>query len=429
MLPRAAALGVFLLLIVAGWIGTPVGSRNAAIVTVWIAWWAVLMLLAVPLLGRTWCAVCPVPVPGEWLQQGSVLGGPVRRSWSFGWRWPRRLRSTWLQNALFLAVTLFGTTVLTQPRATAAGLALLLVGATATALVFERRAFCRHLCPLGGFIGVSSQGAPLALRVIDTAVCAGHREKSCVTGSTDGTGCPWNVFPGALDANIDCGLCLECVRVCPSDNIALTIRPFGGDFARRRAPRFGEAFKSLIILGSAAAYSAVMLGPWNGLKIAAADVGSAAWWSFAAAFVATVAGVLPALFTLAVRSGGRRLSGEAVARFANTAVPLGLAAWMAFTLALIAANGSYVAPVMSDPLGRGWDLLGTAATAWQPRFMRALPVVQAALLLGGFLWSSVLARRVALAHDIVRRRGFTAPAPVILFHAAVTVVMLWLLVG
>ncbi len=62
-------LAAFLFAMTAGLLGTPVGNSNFSIVFVWIAWWAVLILVAVPLLGRGWCAVCPIPLPGEWLQQ------------------------------------------------------------------------------------------------------------------------------------------------------------------------------------------------------------------------------------------------------------------------------------------------------------------------------------------------------------------------
>ncbi len=49
---QVIALAGFVFAIVAGLLGTPVGNRNFGIVFVWIAWWALLMLLAVPLFGR-----------------------------------------------------------------------------------------------------------------------------------------------------------------------------------------------------------------------------------------------------------------------------------------------------------------------------------------------------------------------------------------
>src|SRR5512134_1594511 len=63
----------YLFAIMAGLVGTQVGNHNFSIVFVWIAWWAMLILVAVPFFGRGWCAVCPIPLPGEWLQRGAIL--------------------------------------------------------------------------------------------------------------------------------------------------------------------------------------------------------------------------------------------------------------------------------------------------------------------------------------------------------------------
>src|SRR5512143_3308897 len=174
---RYPQLAVFIVMLVgyifailAGVIGTPVGSSNFSIVFVWIAWWAVLILVAVPLLGRGWCSVCPIPLPGEWLQRGAVLGPGNTRQPRL--RWPRALRHIWLQSAAFLTLALFSTVLLTTPLITAIVLAGMLAAAVGFGLVFERRSFCRYLCPVGGFIGLYSRAAPLELRVKDKGLCA-----------------------------------------------------------------------------------------------------------------------------------------------------------------------------------------------------------------------------------------------------------------
>src|SRR5512136_642198 len=112
-------LAGFLVAILAGISGTPVGNRNFGIVFVWIAWWAVLILVAVPLFGRGWCAVCPIPLPGEWLQRGAVLGPVGTRPGWLGLRWPKSLRNIWLQSASFLLLALSSTVLLTTPSVTA----------------------------------------------------------------------------------------------------------------------------------------------------------------------------------------------------------------------------------------------------------------------------------------------------------------------
>src|SRR5574339_1303447 len=129
-------LAGYMFAIIAGFIGTLVESHNFGIVFVWIAWWAVLLLVAVPFLGRGWCAVCPIPLPGEWLQRGSVLG-PARPAASRARkrRWPRFLRHMWLQNLSFMLVALFSAVILTSPAVTATGLAAMLVLAVVLSFV------------------------------------------------------------------------------------------------------------------------------------------------------------------------------------------------------------------------------------------------------------------------------------------------------
>ncbi|MBI3762633.1 MAG: 4Fe-4S binding protein [Chloroflexi bacterium] len=435
------ALGGFVFAIIAGMVGTPVGSRNFGIVSVWIGWWALLMLIAVPFFGRGWCSICPLPAPGEWLQRGAVLGpstGTGRRP-GLGLRWPNRLRNIWLQNGAFAVIALLSVVVLTTPSVTAVVLAALLVLAVVMSLIFERRAFCRYLCPVGGFIGLYSQLAPIELRVKDPAVCACHTQKTCYTGNADGYGCPWQVFPGGLVKNTFCGLCVECLRTCPHDNIAINLRDFGADLSNPAGRRLDEAFKAFIMLGSAMAYSAVMLGPWGALKSAAYTVGSAAWVIYAAAFLVFIFVVLPGLFFTAVVVG-RRLSQnlaensttktrrpegkrQAFIALSYALVPLGLAAWIAFSLSFVFANLSYLSAALSDPMGWGWNLFGTARVNWTPYLTQFVPILQTIVLVGGLIWAGATAQRIA--EETSKMRSL----PVIVFCLIVTLVLLGLLVG
>src|SRR5512142_1848325 len=285
--------------ILAGFIGTSVGSHNFSIVFVWIAWWAILILVAVPFFGRGWCAVCPIPLPGEWLQRGAVLSPTDKRSKWLNLRVPRMFRNIWLQNISFLLLALFSSVLLTTPNITGIVLAAMLFAAIGLSVVFERRAFCRYLCPVGGFIGLYSQTAPVELRIKDKQACSVCKDKPCYNGSTDGYGCPWDVFPGGLTKNSYCGLCMECLRTCPYDNIAVNLRPFSADLAKPSA-RMDEAFKAFIMLGSAMIYAAVLLGPWGTLKDAAYHVGTSAWLIYTVVFLAIIFAALPSLFALCV---------------------------------------------------------------------------------------------------------------------------------
>lgn len=426
---RAAALGGFIIAIQAGILGTPVGNRNFAIVAVWIAWWAILMLLIVPFLGRGWCAICPIPMPGEWLQNGALLGPGKGSKEKKLRRFPKSIRNIWMQNAAFTLLALFSAVILTRPSVTAWVLLGMILMAVGLSLVFERRSFCRYVCPVGGFIGLYSQLAPVELRVIDSHICKAHTEKSCYQGSENGYGCPWNIFPGSLTANTNCGLCMECLRTCDYENIALNLRAFGADLRQHNQPKLDEAYKAFIMLGSALVYSAVMLGPWGALKQAAYQVGSLPWFGYALVLLALTWVILPGLFYLSSRAAQliaptSHPPRQSFTAYAAALFPLGLIAWVAFSVGFVFANVSYLWPVLSDPFGWGWNLLGSAGLIWTPYLNSVTPLLQMFVLIGGFAWSGYITQKIARERNALRQAW-----PVMGFSLLVTILLLWLLVA
>src|SRR3990172_8864438 len=413
-------LAGYLFAILAGLIGTPVGSHNFSIVFVWIAWWAILILVAVPFFGRGWCAVCPIPLPGEWLQRGAVLNPPAKKPKWLNLRWPKSLRNIWLQNISFLLLALFSSVLLTTPNVTGIVLAAMLFGAIGLSTVFERRAFCRYLCPVGGFIGLYSQAAPIELRIKDKQVCVTCDGKPCYNGSANGYGCPWDVFPGGLTRNTYCGLWLECLRTCPHDNIAVNLRPFSADLAKP-STRIDEAFKAFIMLGSAMIYAGILLGPWGALKDAAYNVGTGAWFIYVAAFLGIIFIIMPSLFAFCIsRFENLKSFKKRFATLSTSLVPLGLMFWIAFSLSFVLTNATYILASLSDPLGLGWNLFGTANAVWQPMLTSILSPAQTLALVGGLIWSARTAQKAA--------NGTKASSiPVILYCFTATLVMLWLL--
>jgi polyferredoxin len=433
-------LAGFLYAIMAGYIGTPVGNNNFGIVFVWIAWWAILILVAVPFFGRGWCAVCPIPMPGEWIQRGAILEPPSRKPRWLSLRWPNKFRNIWMQNLTFTLVALFSAVILTTPKVTAVVLTVMLFLAVGMSVVFERRTFCRYLCPVSGFIGLYAQTAPIELRVKEKQVCITCDGKPCYngastlrqayggaspsTGSAAGYGCPWDVFPGGLTKNTYCGLCMECLRTCPNDNIAVNLRPFAADLAQP-SRKMDEAFKAFIMLGAAMVYAGVLLGPWGTLKAAAYSVGTGEWFGYVAAFLALIFGLLPALFLLAVKVGQGISKSNVPARhsftaFATVLIPLGLMFWVGFSLSFVLTNASYILIALSDPFGWGWNLFGTAAVTWHPFLTATLVPLQILALLGGLLWSARTALKVS-------REVKVSSVPVVVFATLATLIMLGLL--
>jgi plastocyanin len=425
----------FVLVIMTGLLGTPVGSKNFAIVFVWIVWWALLIVVLVPFAGRLWCVVCPIPAPGEWLQRRGIVIKRGGKLLSLARRWPRKLDNIWLQNFAFLGVAIFSGVILTRPWATGAVLLAFILLAIGLSLVFERRVFCRYFCPVGGFIGLYSLVSPLELRVKDLEVCRNHREKECYLGSGEGHGCPWMVKPWRLERNAYCGLCTECLKTCPKGNVAVNLRPFGSDLLVQAGRGLDEAYKALIMLTCALLYSAIFLGPWGQLKDWA-DVASISGRAlYAGAFLAVNLLVVPGLFLLvtALSKGLSSVRGvslkELFINYSYALVPMGLSMWIAFSFSFVFVNGSYAFPVISDPFGWGWDLFGTRSYPWTPVLIELVPYLQVATLVAGLVFSIYVAHRIERQHSADENRAIRGLIPIVAFLAVVSLAFLRLYLG
>src|SRR6185503_1990539 len=163
-----------------------------------------------------------------------------------------------------------------------------------------------------------------------------------------------------------CGLCMECIRTCPHDNIAVNLRSFSADLAKP-STRMDEAFKAFIMLGSAMIYAGVLLGPWGVFKDAAYSVGSQTWFMYALVFLMIIFGILPGFFALGIlQTNSQTPFKQRFISLSTALIPLGLMFWVAFSLSFVLTNVSYILAALSDPLGLGWNVFGTANATWQP---------------------------------------------------------------
>lgn len=93
------------------------------------------------------------------------------------------------------------------------------------------------------------------------------------------------------------------------------------------------------------------------------------------------------------------------------------------------ANGSYLPRVTSDPLARGWNLLGTATYLWTPFLTGALPWLQLALVLVGLAFSLEYGRRFAGQIFPAGEQAARGWIPMLLFLVALAAFFVWMLQG
>jgi NosR/NirI family nitrous oxide reductase transcriptional regulator len=231
---------IFWAVILIGLAGTVVPGLNFGTAITWYVWFCLVFVMMV-VIGRAWCAMCPFGGFAEWIQRRS-LWRRTQKALGLGRPMPAAVATYGflVSAATFLVLTYIEEFFNIAGPGTPSDTSWMVVGIVASALVFflvfERRSFCRYVCPLSGLIGtVGSMGAVAGFRTRDREVCLTCPTKDCMRGGEDGYGCPWYTWPGSADSNLYCGLCSECYKACPSGNVGLFVqRPLTSVVAPRR---------------------------------------------------------------------------------------------------------------------------------------------------------------------------------------------------
>ena len=236
--------------------GPQTRDRNIALNLFW-AWWWPLILIAFPFVGRLWCAVCPFMIYGEVVQKLSLWVWPRQLA-----KWPRQSAERyggWFLFGLFAAIYLWEELWDLQNTAYLSSWLLLLItgGAIVCSAIFERRFWCRYLCPIGGMNGLFAKLAVTELRAqrgICSAECTTYQ---CYKGgpekgegqATDG--CPLYSHPAQMEDNKDCVLCMTCLKACPHRSVEFNLRPPGVELWTTHRVRSPEVALLFLLFGGA----------------------------------------------------------------------------------------------------------------------------------------------------------------------------------
>jgi ferredoxin-type protein NapH len=184
----------------------------------WPLVWSAAPLLAVTLvLGRIFCSwVCPLNTALEF----AAAGKTPRTGASVNTWWPYRLLAGFMLLAISIGLPLFTIIspigMLSRALVFGAGPELLLVAGLVTAeRIYNRKIWCRTVCPVGAFYGLI--GARRLLNVIiRRPLCqdCGSCHKACTMGVTVAGASP-------LD-RLNCTNCGDCIDACPERAVAFT---------------------------------------------------------------------------------------------------------------------------------------------------------------------------------------------------------------
>lgn len=238
---KAVAALLFILAVYGGLGGTGQPELNLTTVLVWQWWWP-LVVVSVFLLGSFWCSICPWNSLAHWLVPEALRGVLVA---------PRWLKRVYPALTLFLGFTWLelGWGLAHDPAATAwLALALLLL-AIVFMLRYEKRIFCRSICPVGRTLGFYSRLAPVGVSPIVQAVCDRCITRDCHYGRGIIEPCPTSLTVGRMSQNTYCISCGNCAISCPHNNVTWRLRSLAAEAEAEARPRRDETLFMLVLLG------------------------------------------------------------------------------------------------------------------------------------------------------------------------------------
>ena len=219
-------------------------NTNLANLLVWSYWWPLVIIAAI-ILGRVWCMVCPMELI-------AYLAGRIglRR------KIPRFFRSGWVITIFYTLVVILGVhtfAIHRIPQRMALYMLMLLAVSLLVSLIYEKRAFCSYVCPVGHLLGLYALVSPFEWRADDRAVCKACKTKDCIVKKNHyrvvSRSCTSNLYPATIKNNQNCLLCTQCLKACPHDNLRWSIRwPFA-DFFRTIELRAAQVGFVLLVSG------------------------------------------------------------------------------------------------------------------------------------------------------------------------------------
>ena len=247
-------LPAFAVLIGILFLGPQTRDQNFGLNLFW-AWWWPFFLFLFPFLGRIWCAFCPFMIYGEVTQKLSL------------WLFPRKLQSWprqeaekwggWFLFAMFALIFLWEELWDLENTAYLSACLLLLItaGAMICSAIFERRFWCRYMCPIGGMNGLFAKLSMTELRAQQGICSASCTTYQCYKGGPqkgeglETNGCPLYSHPAQLEDNKDCVLCMTCLKACPHRSVEFNLRPPGIELWTTHVPHGYEVALLFLLLG------------------------------------------------------------------------------------------------------------------------------------------------------------------------------------
>ncbi len=312
-------------------------ASNPGMLVTWLVWFPLLPISAA-LLGRIWCGVCPIAGFGDLAARIRRYNLPVPKIF-------KRL-DFWLVAGSFLVVDFLEEIlgVADAPLATAAFLLVILYAAAVFSVLYERRAFCRYLCPLAGVLGAYASLSPVEVRG-NRKVCQTQcGEHTCFKGTSEVEGCPMGSYPASIANNVECMMCGRCLRSCDNRGVQLNLRPPLEELWSNPRPLLPLSVFGVALVGLMIRHQIPQLGSWAAFEQTSSLSPTALYTALFAGLLAAVLAAFAVAATLSAAASQQTVTAN-MAAYGIAFIPL--------------AFSGHVAHVAHEVLGEGlYELIG-----------------------------------------------------------------------
>jgi len=235
--------GFFSLIFFFAFMGNQSADANVTLLLVWALWWP---MLAISWFfgARIWCSICPMGAMNDLLNRFCSLKKKV----------PKFIRDKYVYiSAAGFAVIIYAeasSTMIYSPMATGFLLLAILVCAVLSGMIYERRLWCRYLCPLGRLAATFSGCSVIEWRSNASICNSTCTTNACYKGNGDVPGCPLYQGAFSLRSNQDCILCGNCVKICENASPAFNIRIPGHELWAALKPEKITSIFVPVVLGT-----------------------------------------------------------------------------------------------------------------------------------------------------------------------------------
>ncbi|MBE9045043.1 sigma 54-interacting transcriptional regulator [Pleurocapsales cyanobacterium LEGE 10410] len=388
-------LGFYTLVVIVLFVAPQNRQENFALNLFW-AWWWPLILIGFPVVGRLWCAVCPFMIYGEITQKLSLILFPRQLK-----KWPRNSAEQWggwFLFGLFALILLWEELWNLENTAYLSACLLLLItaGAMIFSAIFERRFWCRYLCPIGGMNGLFAKLSMTELRAQQGTCSAECTTYQCYKGGPakgegqETNGCPLYSHPAQLTDNRDCVLCMTCLKACPHRSVEFNLRPPGIELWTTHNPRNYEVALLFLLLNVVFLHRLPEISAWLGLDLHLERFSNHALVSIVILSMPVVVPLIAQGINLLIGKLNRKYKPRRFVELAYGYLPLVLAGNLAHYLDLGLSEGGRILPVAMATFGLNGSSLPILVA-----HPAVIAFLQGSSLVVGVLLSILLTQKIA----------------------------------